>query len=76
MIYLKWHTFSYKRYVHKTYLHERFILVHIRITKNEKKYFEKFIEELDFVELSTQVKHLRVCVLHDDYLNDNPRYYC
>ena len=33
---------------------------------NKKKYFEKFIEELDFVELSTQVKLLRVCVLHDD----------
>ena len=41
--------------------------------RKTKKYF-KFIEELDFVELSTQVKHLRVCVLHDDWLNDSPRY--
>ena len=29
-------------------------------------YFQKFIQELDFIELSTQVKHLRVCILHDD----------
>ena len=44
--------------------------------KTKKKYFEKFIEGLEFVELSTQVKHLGVCVLHDDSLNDNPRHYC
>ena len=29
-------------------------------------HFEKFIEELDCVELSTQVKHLKVYILHDD----------
>ena len=40
----------------------------------KKKYFEKFIEELDFVELSTQTKHLRVWILHDDGLNENQRY--
>ena len=55
LISLKRHTFNFKHYVHKTYLRKRFILVYIRITKNKKKYFEKFIEELDFVELSTQV---------------------
>ena len=32
----------------------------------EKNYFEKFVEELDFAELSTQAKHLRVWILHDD----------
>ena len=31
-----------------------------------KNYFEKFIEELDFSELSTQAKHLRVQLLHED----------
>ena len=76
LISLKRHTFNFKHYVHKTCLHKRFILVQIKITKNKKKYFEKFIKELDFVELSTQIKHLRVCVLHGDWLNDNPRYYC
>ena len=42
-------------------LHKRFILAYIRITKLLKKcYFEKFIEELGFVELSAQAKHLGV----------------
>ena len=38
------------------------ILAFIRITKLLKKTvsIEKFIEELGFVELSTQTKHLRV----------------
>ena len=49
-----------------TYLRKRFILVHIRFRMTKTKKYFKFIEELDFVELSTQVKHLRVCVLHDD----------
>ena len=41
-------------------LHKRLILAYIRKTKLLKKnYFEKFIEELGFVELSTQAKHLR-----------------
>ena len=60
--------------MHKT-LHKRLILVYIRI-KNKKQYFEEFTEELDFVELSTQVKPLRLYILHDDRLNDNPQYYC
>ena len=48
-------------------LHKRFILVYMRIRKLLKKnYFEKFIEELGFVELSTQAKHLRASILHDD----------
>ena len=29
-------------------------------------YFENFIEECDFVELSTQVKHLKLYILYDD----------
>ena len=41
----------------------------------QKNYFEKFIEELDFLKLSTQAKHLGVWILHDDCLNDSPRYY-
>ena len=32
----------------------------------KKNYFEKFIEELDFVELSTQAKYLRVWILHNN----------
>ena len=77
LISLKRHTFNFKHYVHKTYLHKRFILFYIQITRNNnKKYFEKFIEELDFVELATQVKHLRLNILHDDRLNDRPQYYC
>ena len=60
-------------------LHKRFILAYIRITKlikRKKNDFEKFIEEFDFVELSTQAKHLTVWILHGDWLNDSPRYYC
>ena len=30
------------------------------IVLNKKNYFEKFIEEFDFAELSTQAKHWRV----------------
>ena len=65
---LKRHTFNIKHYLHKSYLHKRFILAYIRITKllKKKNYFEKFIEELSFVELSAQAKHLRVRILHDD----------
>ena len=56
-------------------VHKKFIFAYIRIMKLlKKKYFEKFIEELDFVELSTQTKHLRVWILHDDGLNENQRY--
>ena len=63
---LKRHTLSIKHYLHKSYLHKRFILAYIRITKLLKKNnFEKFIEEFDFVELSTQTKLLKVWVLHD-----------
>ena len=35
--------------LHKSYLHKT----------TQKNYLEKFIEELGFVELSTQAKHLR-----------------
>ena len=35
-------------------------------TTQKTNYFEKFIEEFDFVELSTQAKHLRVWILHGD----------
>ena len=67
LISLKRHTFSIKYYSHKRYLLIRFILAYIRITKllkkkTKKNYFQKFIEELDFVELSTQDKHLSVDV--------------
>ena len=41
----------------------------------QKNYFEKFIEELDFLKLSTQAKHLVVWILNDDCLNDSSRYY-
>ena len=34
--------------------------------KKKKKKLGKFTEEPDFVELSTQAEHLRVCILHDD----------
>ena len=54
---LKRHTFNIKHYLHKSYLHKRFILAYIQITKLLKKnYLEKFIEELGFVELSTQAE--------------------
>ena len=44
-----------------------FILAYVRVTKLLKKHhFEKFIEEFDFVELSTQPKYLRVWILHSD----------
>ena len=47
----------------------------LRIVKLLKKnYFKKFVEEPDFVELSTQAKHLRFWILYDDYLNDSPQY--
>ena len=35
----------------------------------KKNYFEKFIEELDFAELSTQANHLRVWILHGHWVN-------
>ena len=74
---LKRHTFNIKHYLRKSYLHKKFILAYIRITKLLKKnYFKKFIEDLHFVELSTQAKHLSGWKLHDDWLNDSPRYYC
>ena len=34
--------------------------------KPKKNYFKKFIEELDFAELSKQAKHLRMWILHED----------
>ena len=34
-------------------------------TNQEKNFLEKFIEELDFIELPTQAKHPRVWILHD-----------
>ena len=61
--------------MHKTYLHISFFLCsfefsYIRIKKpqylKKKNHFEKFIEELDFVKLSTQAKRLRVWILQDD----------
>ena len=39
---------------------------HLNNETTKKNYFEKFIEEVAFVELSTQAKHLRVWILHDD----------
>ena len=64
---LKRHAFNIKYYLHESHLHKRSISTYIRITKLLKKnYFEKFIEELGFVELSTQAKHLRASILHDD----------
>ena len=61
-------------YLDKSYLHKMFILGSDNET-TQKNYFEKFIEELDFLKLSTQAKHLGVWILHDDGLNDSPRYY-
>ena len=37
----------------------------------KKNYFEKFIEKLDFVELSTQDKHLKVWILYHQWPNDS-----
>ena len=72
---LKRHTLNIKHYLHKSYLHKKFILAYIRIMKLLKKnYFVKFIEELDFIELSTQAKLLREWNLHDNRLNDRSRY--
>ena len=34
----------------------------------KKNYFEKFLWEIDFVELHTQTKHLRVWILLDDLM--------
>ena len=62
-------------YIKVIYIHKKLIWVYIQITKlyyiatlitQNKKYFEKFIEELDFAELSTQAKPLRVLILHED----------
>ena len=39
---------------------------HLNNETTKKNYFEKFIEEVAFVELSTQAKHLKVWILHDD----------
>ena len=69
---MKLKDFDFFKATHFTY--KRFILAYIWITKLFKKiYFEKFIEEFDSVELSTQAKHLRVWILHGDWLNDSPR---
>ena len=61
----KWHTFNIEHYLHKSYLHKT----------TEKNYLEKFIEELGFAELSTQAKHLRARILHDNWRNDSLQYY-
>ena len=65
---LKRYTFNSKHYLNESYLHKRFILAYIRITKllKKKNYLEKFIEELGSVELSIQAKHLRTSILHDN----------
>ena len=73
LISLKPNTFNIKHYIHKSYLHIKvffflgsFEFSYVRIKKLQylkKNYFEKFIEELDFEKLSTQAKHLRVCIL-------------
>ena len=79
LISLKRRTFSINHDIHKTNLHKKLIYIWItkkKKLKTKKKDFEKLIEELDFVEWSTQVKYLRLCILHDDWLNDSPRYYC
>ena len=69
LISLKRHTSSIKCYLFKNYLHKKFILTYIWITKLMKKnYFEKFLWEIDFVELHTQTKHLRVWILLDDLM--------
>ena len=43
------------------------------LKKKKTNYFEKFTEELGFVELSTQAKYLRAWILCDDLLNDSPK---
>ena len=50
----------------------------MKLFKKEKKkgFIENFLEELGFVELSAQAKHLRASILWYDRLNDSPRYYC
>ena len=49
-----------KHYLRKSYLHKKFILVYSQITELLKKnYFQKFIEEFGFAELSTKAKHLK-----------------
>ena len=62
-------------YIKVIYIHKKLIRVYYQITKlyyiatlitQNKKYFEKFIEEVDFAELSTQAKHLSVWILHED----------
>ena len=53
LISIKRRTFSINHYIHKTYLHSN------NEKQQQQKYFEKFIEELDFIEQSTQVKYLR-----------------
>ena len=64
-----------KHYIHQTFLHIKvfflgsieFSCVRIKQLQYLKKnYFEKFIEELDFVKLSAQPKHLRVWILQDE----------
>ena len=74
LVYLKRNIFNIK-HLNKS-LHKTFILAYIRITEQliKKNYFEKFIEELDFVEFTIQAKHLRLWILQDDWLNGSPRY--
>ena len=58
------------------YIWLKIYYIHSNNETNKKNYFKKFIEELGFVELSTLTKHLRVWILHDNWLNDSLRYYC
>ena len=66
-----------KIFLRESYLHTSFTLgTNNETTQQKKKKIEKFIEEPDFVELSTQAKHLRMRILHGHYLIDSPLYYC
>ena len=57
---LKRHSFNIKHYLHKSYLHKTIENVHFSLHSNNETtqkyiyvYFEKFIKEIGFVDLST-----------------------
>ena len=41
-----------------------------------KTIWRSLLNNLDFADLSTQAKHLRVWILHEDWLNNSLRCYC
>ena len=74
---LKWHTFNIRHYLHRSYLHKKFVFAYIGITKLvKKKLFQEVYWRTWFCRASAKAKNLRAWILHDNWLNDSPRNYC